>query len=256
MSITEKIDDIFNLICNKINEVIGGYIGLKFFLRRTLSGCEFGVCFDFDYEKNKIIEDFSCLIDQDPLFMFSITVKSIIPILAGILIIGLVYIASIAKNIAGWILAFPPKITKELVKKTVIEISKVILQSSIEKVCDSIIEFLFKVLDNQIKDVEHYKPKIATILKTVAKLASPYDASMIGDKFSDLFDGTIKIKMKSSFATSFLKDNLPVGHLLKIGLLLLLCFSSFMIKFHFYKKSINYNTAEPANKYDDNKNVY
>lgn len=35
-SITEKIDDIFNLICKKVNGVIGSYTGLKFFLWRTL----------------------------------------------------------------------------------------------------------------------------------------------------------------------------------------------------------------------------
>ena len=37
ISITEKIDDIFNSICQKINDVIGSYIGLRFFLRRTLA---------------------------------------------------------------------------------------------------------------------------------------------------------------------------------------------------------------------------
>ena len=41
VSITEAIDGVFNAICHKINEVIGCYIGLKFFLRRTLGGCEF-----------------------------------------------------------------------------------------------------------------------------------------------------------------------------------------------------------------------
>ena len=109
--------------------------------------------------------------------MFTITVKSIIPILAGILIIGLVYIASIAATITEWILAFPEKITKEVIKKTAVEVSKILLQSTVESLCDSIIEFLFKVLDEQIKEVQHYKPKIASILQIVAKLASPIDMS-------------------------------------------------------------------------------
>lgn len=50
LSITEKIDSLFNAICKKINDFIGSYTGLKFFLRRTLGGCEFGVCFDFELE--------------------------------------------------------------------------------------------------------------------------------------------------------------------------------------------------------------
>ena len=49
-SITEAIDKIFNRICSEINKVIGTFIGLKFFLRHTLAGCEFGICFDFNLE--------------------------------------------------------------------------------------------------------------------------------------------------------------------------------------------------------------
>ena len=107
LSITEKIDGVFNLICKKINEVIGSYIGLKFFLRRTLGGCEFGVCLDFISDgANK---DFgpNCLVDKNPLLVFTISVKSMVPILAGILIIGLVYIASVSTTIAYWVTNFP-----------------------------------------------------------------------------------------------------------------------------------------------------
>lgn len=52
VSITEAIDKLFEKICNTITDVIGSFIGIKFFLRRTLGGCEFGVCVDFDLESD------------------------------------------------------------------------------------------------------------------------------------------------------------------------------------------------------------
>lgn len=115
------------------------------------------------------------------------------------------------------------------------------------------------MLDEQIKEVQHYKPKIVNILQIVAKLASPLDMSAAADKLSGLLDGHIKINMKSSFANSFIENNLPVAHLLKIGLLLMLCFSSFMIKFHYHKKSMKYRTSKAAIEYDETqneKNIY
>lgn len=46
LSITERIDEIFNYIFQKISSILGEKVYRKFFLRRTLAGCEFGVCFD------------------------------------------------------------------------------------------------------------------------------------------------------------------------------------------------------------------
>ena len=68
LSITQKIDGIFNWICLKINKAIGSHIGLKFFLRRTLGGCEFGVCLNFNLKNNK---------NDDHHFRILITRKSI-----------------------------------------------------------------------------------------------------------------------------------------------------------------------------------
>ena len=51
---------------------IGTFIGLIFFLRRTLGECEFGVCFDFKL-KNEKIDDVNCLVDKDPLLILTIT---------------------------------------------------------------------------------------------------------------------------------------------------------------------------------------
>ena len=46
-----------------------------------------------------MINDYNCIIDKDPLLVFKINVKSMVPFLAGILIIGLVYITQLASSI-------------------------------------------------------------------------------------------------------------------------------------------------------------
>ena len=91
----------------KINEKIGSNIGLRLFLRRTLGGCE---CAD-----NSIVNDKNCLVDKDPLLCFTISVKSLIPVLAGILIIVLVYNDKLIKDIFELI---SPLGIKQIVKVT------------------------------------------------------------------------------------------------------------------------------------------
>ena len=82
LSITEKIDDLFNEICKKINEFIGKNTLLRFFLRRTPRRCEFGICFNYEYEL-KEFDDKNCLFNKEPLLLFTINVRSLVPILAG-----------------------------------------------------------------------------------------------------------------------------------------------------------------------------
>lgn len=256
LSITEKIDGIFNLICQKINEVIGSYIGLKFFLRRTLGGCEFGVCYDFDLENcdEKLKEDQNCLFDKDPLLLFTISIKSFAPVLAGILIIGLVFIASFAKSISEWIMAFPEKITKEVIKVTVKEIASVILKSQIEKLCEHICDFLIDKLDDEIKKMGKFDQDRACIFNLLMKLVVVKDFEKSGDKINELFsDGTL-FKMKSDFGQSLLCDSIPSSSLLKIGFLILLTFACFMLNFH-YNKSVKYNSEKVSADYDKNQDT-
>lgn len=248
ISITEKIDGIFNWICSKINEIIGSYIGLKFFLRRTLGGCEFGICLDLDLEYliNKNEKDYTCLVDKDPLLMFTICVKSVAPLLAGILIIGLVYLASVSKSIAEWILAFPEKIAKTLIKKTLIEVSSIILASQIERLCNVVCDFLIKILDKQIKKLHNFNPEMSEIFKVLMKIINPKDFSFSGDKIHEIFENKAKIKINSNFGNMFIKDNIPFAHFVKIGFLLMLCFASFMLNFHFHRHALKYNEAKEA----------
>ena len=141
LSITEKIDDLFNEIFKKINEFIGKNTFLRLFLRRTLCGCEFGICFNLNCE----IEDFedpNCLFDKDPILLFAINVRSMFPILAGILIIALVYLAFIIKDIIECVSAFPGVITKDILIKGLFAFCEVVGKDLSNKVLDKAIVFL------------------------------------------------------------------------------------------------------------------
>lgn len=250
LSITEKIDGLFNLICKKLNSIIGSYIGLKFFLRRTLGGCEFGLCFDFQID-NLLLNDGDCLIDKDPLLLFTISVKSLTPILAGILIIGLVYIASISKSISEWILAFPVKITRKLAEKTLKTLASLVVDSQIEKLCSVICSFLGKQVFKQIETMKSYDENLAKLLNLLLSFTSPKDFSKSADVVQQVFEG--KVKMNFGFADEIV-DGLPIHSFLKIGFLLLLCFASFMLNFYFHRRSIKYNDKKVAVQYDDKQN--
>ena len=258
-SITRKIDGIFESICEKINKIIGNYTGLKFFLRRTLSGCEFGVCFDFFLENSNqtLVNDSNCIIDKDPLFLFTIIIKSIVPILAAILIIGLVYIAKVAEKITAYITAGPIEITSQIVKKVAKEVAKEIvngvLRYQVDKFCDKIVNYLYEILQKQLKTLN---PEMKEIFQIMMNLVSVKDFENVGDKIHETFTEKIcNIKMKSEFIRSFLPCGLPISHLLKIGLLLLLCFASFMMNFNNRKDQLEYKETEVASKYNKNQDT-
>lgn len=143
LSITESIDDIFNNIFQQINKLLGEKTFLKLFMRRTLFGCEFGICFNFSFD-NCGLNDPYCLIDKDPMILFTLCVKSFAPILAGILIAFLVYVTSIAKDIAEWIIGFPEKLTKELILKGVFVICNIVSSELMNFALDKFIKSLKK----------------------------------------------------------------------------------------------------------------
>ena len=70
--------------------------------------------------------------------------------MAGILIIGLVYIAKIAKSISEWITTCGAKLSLDLLKKTVRfvleQLATKLFDDQIEKFCYTIDIFLIKIL--------------------------------------------------------------------------------------------------------------
>ena len=176
------------------------------------------------------------------------------PFLGRILIIGLVYIASISENISEWISVFSMEITSKIVKKkTLIEISKNILNSQIDKMCDAVCSFLFKMLNKKKKKKNRcnreIRVKIAEIFYIMLTIAVQKDFSNIGDQINVIFEGKTNIKLNQD-----LVGNLSIGNLLKIRFVLMFCFSSFMMNFHFHIKSLKYSITKVAAKYDKDQN--
>lgn len=260
ISITEAIDGIFNAICRKINEVIGNYTGLKFFMRRTISGCEFGVCFDFKITNNakEIVQNENCFVDKDPLLLFTINVKSQVPLMAGILIIGLVYIAKIAKSITEWITTCGAKMSLDLITKTVKfvleQLATKLFDDKVEKFCASIDSFLIKILKKQIKSLNVYQPEKASLFEMLMMIVIENGFIQSVNSINKIFNEKSSFKMNSTFGSGFIAEH-PVKHFLKIGLLLMLCFASFMFSFHHQRVALAYDTGAVALEYDLNQDV-
>lgn len=235
LSITQKIDSLFNFICQQINQVIGGFIGLKFFLRRTLGGCEFGICLDLNLDQINIKSDEfqNCLIDKDPMLLFTISLRSPVPLLAGILIILLVYLVRVSGKITQTIMGFPEFAAKKLVEVSIVQILEHTAKNSISKLAENVIsiicEFLKGVLMAQIKALSKFNQKLSVFLTELSNIFNPIDMSKINDGFSKPLGNIYSIKC--SFTDS-ISDCIPKQSLLKLGLLIILCSASFMLNFN------------------------
>ncbi len=62
--------------------------------------------------------------------------------------------------------------------------------------------------------------------------------------------------MYSNTANKLISNHLPVKHFLKIGFLLLLCFGSFMMNFHYQRSALNYDNDKVASDYDQEQNPH
>ena len=253
MSITERIDDLFDCICKLINNAIGGFMGLKFFIRRTLGGCEFGLCFDFELEnvREKTTYEHNCIIDRDPLLVFSINVKSIVPLLAGILIIFLVYVAKIAAKISEIISSFGIDLIREIIKTKLKDyIEKLIFEKcqQTQIFCDKIYGFITKIIIDQIGILRTYNNDLALVFGLLLTIATSGDFSKCDQVINKLFDGVSFIKMNSNIKQS----NSPKTIMFKVGFLLILAFGSFMMNFQYGRNKLKYNTEKVAEDYNKN----
>ena len=59
-SISIILDKIFESFQELVDKKLENLFGIRFFLRRTLAGCEFGVCIDLKPEKNESFLKLSC----------------------------------------------------------------------------------------------------------------------------------------------------------------------------------------------------
>ena len=151
----------------KVNQILGKKTFLKLFLRRTLSGCEFGFCLNLDIE-NKDKDPF-CIIDRDPLLVFSIFVRSMVPVIAIILISVLVYLTSLAKNISKWF--YLPSSGAIIFKKTASIFLNALESNFANEIYDGIFKFLEKNLDSNIEKIKDLKDDVnAKILESLKNI--------------------------------------------------------------------------------------
>ena len=204
-SITETIDDIFNSIFQTINKILGNKAFLKFFLRRTLCGCEFGICLDLPMKSvyaNNNFDSFSiyspnCIIDKDPLILFSISIKSLLPVLAGVLIFLLIYAVYLAKDIIGWFVLFPEKLTKTIVTKGVFIIIDALGSSVTILLLNKLVSILKNILNKQLDKLKNTKYEDA--FNTINDLLTIFDSETFGSinkKISSKFGTKIRINFK------------------------------------------------------------
>ena len=173
-SITSKIDTIFEQILNHISNFLGDHLMFKLFLRRTLAGCEFGLCYEVEelYEDDYFKFIKNVLFDKDPLFVFSIYVKSMIPFLAGILMLLLLYIANMIKKIIIYANGFTStaKIAKDITVKVVKSIAEQVIDNLEGKLVDKLTDYLGSAVKEQIKKFEFSKPNHFRLMSMIVDM--------------------------------------------------------------------------------------
>ncbi|KAK8839804.1 hypothetical protein M9Y10_031512 [Tritrichomonas musculus] len=248
LSITEKIDDLFNTIAQRINQMLGRRTFLRLFLRRTICGCEFGICIKFNLLNQGIGDDQNCLVDKDPLFMFTINVRSMVPVLAGVLICVLVYLGILSAKIVEFASTLPISLTKETAKKVLSVFLSSVISGTSQFFIDKIIDYLDDVLDNQIKKLEKRGVTIpVTIIKLIKSIADSTLGDDMNDRISDFIGG--KIKITYSWQKTFM-DCIDIEHIMQISTLLLLCLATFILNFNTRKDAIE-NNAKDSNDYNE-----
>ena len=256
-SITKVLDKIFDSFRELVDSKLKGIFGLRFFLRRTLAGCEFGIyvnpsCECTDYYPN-------CLIDNDPIILFTICTKSKFFWISGILIMVLIFATSlftfVYKNF------FEDKIITEAIVSKIKEIAVNILfgndedddeeLAAIPKAVNALLEKLIEKLQSKI--IENMKVK---------DIGISYIAQAILGVFSPIFNldffNTLFTKMKLSEKVMKLINNskMPAGKIIIISVLLIILIGQFILNFK-HKLSVGFDslTKKSASQFqNDQKN--
>lgn len=211
------------------------------------------MCLDFCLE-NKYDLGPNCLFDKDPLLIFTLHLKCSDkgPILAGILIIVLVYISKICSFVFGGIVSFIKEVPgKKLLNTALFEILKFLSENGASNIIDKIFNFLNekfrKILENQINKIIEYDrtSKVANILSFVSHLINHDDFDLFNSAL-----GNFKIKKP-------VLDNLKgiFARLFKVGVNVFLCLVAFFMNFRFNFKIKQYNEGKEAKEFDSKQNV-
>lgn len=246
-SITKCIDLLFDKIFQFFNNFINQNIAMKFFLRRTLGGCEFGICYDFEFENtdDQFKNDTNRLIDIDPMFIFSIHICSYTAFMASVLILLLLYLLNLARKIFSFMSA--GQIVKTVAKEAAEYCVGKLLDCAEEKIIERITEYLKEIIETQMEKIgfsnEVYSVIIDWIVDFVSgKLSDKIDT--VHDFLKEKFKFNFKFKIKSG------KFDFYKKRLFRLGFLLVICAASFLLLFK-AKQPIAFNREKVAKKYAD-----
>lgn len=249
-SITNIIDKIFEKICECIDDKISGLLGLHFYIRRTMAGCEFGICVD-PLLDDIVIKENHCLFDVKPILLFAICCKSLKPFLAGILIILAIFIGFVAAKLAEFF-ASPESTVKDLIKfcgdklfsaikskcKDLV-LSAISNVSIVKKIMNKIIKWLEKQIHKELRN--DYDP-IAVVMRIVLKILDS-DGKPIRKKANEAFTSLFTI---NPLAKELFNAISPVTDLIKIGFLLLILIAAFIKNF-----KANFSLKKSASSYQN-----
>ena len=228
-------------------------------MRRTIAGCEFGICVDLHLENRdykKLGEN--CLIDKDPLLLFSIHIKSMIPILVGVLVIVLVFIANICLVIAqGGLAVIGKKLAKISLSTLIRFLAKKGLESQIRRIFMSINSILALKLQHQIDSIRKFNSDAADLLTTFAGVFVRNDFSSVSKGIAGVFSESFKFGKKGGRVFELL-----FPFFFKLGIVLVLNLAAFMMNFNHNKKAIdddknknknnNFDLNQKAEYYQEN----
>ena len=150
-SITHLLDWIFKIIYGFFDWKIGEKCGLHAYLRRTIAGTEFGVCFQ-PFTEDSEIQDFLNLYDTAATFIAAMCVKSETVIFVAILLL----LAATLSVVIGLILAIPalgaPKTLAEVMKKLFNKGKEFIEETLLDGIAESICNVLVNVIKRIMKE--------------------------------------------------------------------------------------------------------
>ena len=258
-SITNTIDSFFDMIFDIFNDFLEDKINFKFFLRRTLSGCEFGICYEFEEDENEEeeeidIDDYkNCMFDKKLILVFSININSTVPFLAGVLVFLIIYLVSIINNIINIVKSLIKGlevIGSHLIKFLLKFLMETQMNDIIEDALDQVIDRLKSNIDEmllRIKDKDKDNLKFYYIIKMLSDIM----VNKMTDKIDDV-GGNLTEKISRKFSKQFTKLGKLEGKakegltfIFKIGFLLVLLLATHMLNFHFnfqFNKKLNYNS--------------
>lgn len=251
-SITLVIDKIFEKFQEVADKKLQGLFGIRFFLRRTLCGCEFGVCIDTECECCD--QYLNCLFDRNPILMFTICTKSTFFWIGGILIVVLVFFTFLCATLAskyldsGNILPsainFGKKIVKKIMKLDDIgneETEKPKWVKILNVAFDKIIEFLRDKINSNL----NFKSDsvIQFIIITILDLFESNEYEKLEEKLNDLTYSKLKINDKIK---KYLNGNTPFGKMIIIGVYIIVYLVTFVMNFK-HRKSVKFNSLSENN---------